>query len=82
MATTQKQPTDAIKVKQFVTDQKGHKIAVTIDLAEYERINSILKLIPPSEAWLYENDEALKGVRKGLQDAAHDRVSKLNLEDI
>lgn len=82
MATAQKQPTEAIKVKQYVTDPKGRKIAVTIDIAEYERINTILKLIPPSEAWLYENDEALKGVRKGLQDAAHGRVSKLNLEDL
>jgi len=82
MATAQKHSDDPIKVKQFVTDPKGHKIAVTIDMKEYERLSRILKLIPSSEAWLYENREALDSVGKGLHDAAEGKVSKLDLKDL
>lgn len=82
MATAQKRSTEPIKIKQFVTDPKGHKIAVTIDIKEYERLNMILKLIPSPEVWLYENREALASVEKGLQDAAQGKVSKLNLKDL
>ncbi|HEY3278703.1 MAG TPA: hypothetical protein VGJ94_18970 [Syntrophorhabdaceae bacterium] len=71
-----------IKIKQFVTNPKGHKIAVTIDIKEYERLSKIFKLIPSSEAWLYENSEALESVEKGLQGAALGKVSKLNLKDL
>jgi hypothetical protein len=82
MSTAQRSSNDPIKIKQFVTNPKGHKIAVTIDIKEYERLERILKLIPSSEAWLYENSEALESVGKGLQDAAQGKVSKLNLKDL
>jgi hypothetical protein len=42
----------------------------------------VLKLIPSSEAWLYENENALENVQKGLQDAAQGKTSKLNLADL
>jgi hypothetical protein len=42
----------------------------------------VLKLIPPSEAWVYENEEALESVQKGLKDAAQGKISKLNLQDL
>lgn len=34
------------------------------------------KEIPAREAWLFENDAALKKVRKGLKDAAAGKVSR------
>ena len=38
--------------------------------------------IPASEAWLFNNPEALASVRRGLDDAAHGRVSKVDLESL
>jgi hypothetical protein len=78
MSTAQKSSSDPIKIRQFVANPKGHRIAVTIDIKEYERLERILKLIPSPETWLYENSEALESVGKGLQDAAEGKVSKLN----
>jgi hypothetical protein len=38
--------------------------------------------IPASEAWLFKNPEALTSVRRGLSDAANDRVLKIDLNNI
>jgi len=38
--------------------------------------------IPASELWLFENKEALEGVKKGLKDVAEGRVSKLDLDEL
>ncbi len=38
--------------------------------------------IPASEAWLFNNPEAIASVRRGLADAADGRVSKINLEEL
>jgi len=38
--------------------------------------------IPASEAWLFENEEALKSVKKGLKDVSEGKISKLNLNDL
>ena len=38
--------------------------------------------IPASEAWLYKNPEALALVRQGLDDAAHGRVTKVDLDSL
>jgi hypothetical protein len=38
--------------------------------------------IPASEAWLYENTEALAAVRRGLIDAAKGRVRKIDLKTL
>lgn len=38
--------------------------------------------IPASEAWLFNNPKALASVRLGLDDAAHGRVSKVDLESL
>ncbi len=82
MATAQKHSIDPIKIKEFITDLKGRKVAVTIDIKEYERVSKVLKLIPLSETWLYNNSDALESVEKGLKDAAQGKVSKLNIEDL
>ncbi len=34
--------------------------------------------IPASEAWLYKNKEALKSVKKGLEQAGQGKISKFN----
>ena len=38
--------------------------------------------LPASELWVFENEEVIKSLRKGLRDAASGRLSKLNLEDL
>lgn len=82
MSTALKQKDDIIKVKQYITDKKGHKIAAIIEMEELNRLEELLKVIPPSEAWLYKNKEALESVQKGLKDASEGRISKLNLEEL
>ena len=34
---------DHIKVKQYITDSKGHKVAAILDIKELERINDLLE---------------------------------------
>lgn len=38
--------------------------------------------IPASEAWLFNNQDALTSVRRGLADAAQGRVSKVDLDTL
>jgi hypothetical protein len=38
--------------------------------------------IPASEAWLFKNPDAIASVRRGLDDAARGRVSKINLDTL
>lgn len=38
--------------------------------------------IPASEAWLFQNPEALGAVRRGLTDAAQGKVSKVDLKTL
>lgn len=71
-----------IKVKQFLTDTKGHKIAAVIDIEEFNRLKAVFDLIPSSETWLYKNRKALDSVQKGLKQAAKGKVTKLNLDDL
>jgi hypothetical protein len=82
MPVTAKQKDEHIKVKQFITDTKGQKMAAVIDIEELKRIETVLDLIPPSEAWLYKNKKALESVQKGLKQAAKGKVRKLNLNEL
>jgi len=82
MPLTAKQKAEHIKVKQFITNTKGHKMAAVIDMEELNRIETVLNLIPPSEAWLYKNKKALESVQKGLKQAAKGKISKLNLDEL
>lgn len=79
MPVISKQKEEHIKVKQFITDTKGQKMAAVIDIEELKRIETVLDLIPPSEVWLYKNKKALESVQKGLKQAAKGKVRKLNL---
>lgn len=38
--------------------------------------------IPASEAWLFQNREALESVQKGLKDASEGKISKLDLDEL
>ncbi len=38
--------------------------------------------IPASEAWLFNNPDALASVRRGLSDAAQGKVSKVDLDTL
>jgi hypothetical protein len=82
MPVLSKQKEEHIKVKQFITDTKGQKMAAVIDIEELKRIETVLDLIPPSEAWLYKNKKALESVQKGLKQAAKGKVRKLNLNEL
>lgn len=76
------QTANSVKVSQYLIDPEGRKVAAIVDLKELERINRALKVIPPEETWLYENDEALHDVLKGLEETARGRLSKLDLESV
>lgn len=38
--------------------------------------------IPASEIWLFKNKKALASVKKGLEEAAQGKISKLNLKSL
>ncbi len=38
--------------------------------------------IPAAEAWLFQNQEALAAVKKGLEEAAKGRVSRVKLDQL
>ncbi len=38
--------------------------------------------VPASEAWLLQNPQALAAIRRGLADAAEDKVSKVDLDTL
>ncbi|TVL94749.1 MAG: hypothetical protein CV080_12325 [Candidatus Kuenenia stuttgartiensis] len=82
MTTTIKQETGLIKVRQYIIDSEGHKVAAIIDIEELSRLGEVLKNIPSSEVWLYQNSEAFEGVQKGLKEASEGKISKLNLDDL
>jgi hypothetical protein len=82
MSVTAKQKDEHIKVKQFITDTKGNKMAAVIDIDELKRVETVLDLIPSSEKWLYKNKKALKSVQRGLKQAAKGKVRKLNLDEL
>ncbi|MFZ5907306.1 MAG: hypothetical protein ACOYVJ_07835 [Nitrospirota bacterium] len=82
MPVTAKQKDEHIKVKQFITDTKGQKMAAVIDIEELKRIEAVLDIIPPAEAWLYKNKKALESVQKGLKQAAKGKIRKLNLSEL
>jgi hypothetical protein len=76
LPVTAKQKDEQIKVKQFITDTKGHKMAAVIDIEELKRIETVLDLIPSSEKWLYKNKKALESVQRGLKQAAKGKVNQ------
>jgi hypothetical protein len=82
MPVTAKQRDEHIRVKQFITDTKGQKMAAVIDIEELKRLEAVLDLIPPSEAWLYKNKKALESVQRGLKQAAKEKIKKLNLTEL
>jgi hypothetical protein len=82
MPVTAKQKDEHIKVKHFITDTKGQKMAAVIDIEELKRIETVLDLIPPSEAWLYKNKKALESIQRGLKQAARGKIKKLNLDEL
>ena len=71
-----------IKVKQYITDANGHKVAAVIEIEELIRLKAIVDIIPASEIWLYKNKEVLESVRRGLKDAAKGRISKLKIDEL
>jgi hypothetical protein len=82
MPVTAKFKEEHIKVKQFITDTKGQKMAAVIDIDELKRIETVLNIIPPPEAWLYKNKKALESIQRGLKEAAKGKLKKLNLDEL
>ncbi len=82
MTIAVKQKEDIIRVKQYITDTEGHKIAAVIDIEDLTRLETLVEIIPSSEAWLYKNKEALESIKRGLKDAAEGKVSKLDLNEL
>lgn len=43
MSTVVKQKDDNVKVRQYITDAKGHKLAAVIDMKELSRVGEMLE---------------------------------------
>lgn len=43
MSTVLKHKKDLIKVKQFVTDSKGHKVAAIVEMEEMKRLETLIE---------------------------------------
>jgi len=82
MPAVVKQKDDSIKVKQFITDTQGHKMAAVIDMEELNRLKNVIDLIPASEIWLYKNKNALESVQRGLKQAANGKIKKLAINEL
>lgn len=82
VTTTVKQKNNLIDIKQYITDDEGHKIAAIIDIEELNRLKELLKTIPSSETWLYKNKEAFESVKRGLKESSEGKISKLNLDEL
>ncbi len=82
MPAVAKQKENRIKVKQFVTDTTGRKMAAVIDMEELNRLETILDLIPASETWLYKNKKVLESVQRGLKQAAKGKIKKLAINEL
>lgn len=82
MPASAKRKDDNIKVSQFITDAKGHRMAAVIGIDELRRLETVLDLMPSSEQWLYKNRKALASVQKGLKQSARGKVTKLNLNEL
>ncbi len=82
MPAVAKQKDDRVKVKQFITDTQGHKMAAVIDLEELNRLKTVLDLIPASETWLYKNKNVLESVQRGLKQAAKGKIKKLAINEL
>ncbi|HHT9146061.1 MAG: hypothetical protein Q7J76_07390 [Candidatus Brocadiaceae bacterium] len=82
MTTILKQKNNLINIKQYITDDEGHKVAAIIDIEELIRLKELLKTIPPTEIWLYKNKEAFESVQSGLKESSEGKISKLNLDEI
>jgi len=82
MSTNVKQETTSVKARQYIVDSAGNKVAAIIDIEELNRLGGMLKNIPSSEAWLYQNNKAFESVQRGLKNASEGKVSKLNLDEL
>jgi len=82
MPALAKQKDNHIKVKQFITDTKGHKMAAVIDMEEFDRLETVFDLIPISETWLYKNKKVLESVQRGLKQAARGKIKKLAVNEL
>ncbi len=43
MATTPKQENNLIKINQYITDDKGHKVAAIIEIEELKRLEELIE---------------------------------------
>jgi len=43
MATTLKQENNHIKINQYITDDKGHKVAAIIEIEELKRLEELIE---------------------------------------
>ena len=77
-------PTDKSRVTRM-TDKKGrvglggrfaNRAVIVEALSETELVVRLARVIPESEAWLYENGEALAAVRAGLAQARAGNVTR------
>lgn len=83
-----------IKVAENVKPDAKKRVVIPGDLQQEGVLYHIYKnsagqilldpqvTIPASEAWLYHNPEALASVRRGLDDAVHGRVSKIDMNSL
>lgn len=64
MSTVLKQKKDLIKVKQFVTDSEGHKVAAIIEIDELERLEELIEDMSDIKAIEGKAKEVIKVPKK------------------
>lgn len=60
MPTAVKQKEDLIKVKQYITDPEGHKVAAIIDIDELSRLEELLEDLSDLKAIEDRKDEPVE----------------------
>lgn len=76
MPTTLKQKNDTIKINQFITDKKGHKVAAIIEIEELKRLKEIIEDLSDIKAFKGKKSESKEAFKMPVKKAKAFRVVK------
>jgi len=76
MLTVLKQKNDTIKINQFITDKKGHKVAAIIEIGELKRLKEIIEDLSDITAFKGKKNESKEVFKIPVKKAKAFRVVK------